>query len=97
MSQVDKLNYVPLLVWFIIFFALLYIVIFCKFLPLAYTILFVRTKFVQSVVLETCQLINIVIRFAVMILNMIAPSNVYCGFLLHSAIPSWLNINLINK
>lgn len=97
MSQVDKLNYVPLLIWFIIFFAFLYMVIFCKFLPLAYTILFVRTKFVQSVVLETCQLINIVIRFAVMALNMIAPANVYSTFLLHSAVPSWLNIHLINK
>lgn len=97
MSQVDKLNYVPLLIWFIVFFVLLYVVIFCKFLPLAYSILFVRTKFVQSVVLQTCQLINIVIRFAVMALNMIAPANVYCTLLLHSAIPSWLNIHLINK
>jgi len=97
MSQVDKLNYVPLLVWFIILFAVLYIVIFCKFIPLAYSILFVRTKFVQSVVLETCQLINIVIHFAVMALNMIAPANVYCTLLLHSAIPSRMNIHLINK
>ena len=88
MSQVDKLNYVPLLIWFIVFFVLLYVVVFCKFLPLAYSILFVRTKFVQSVVLQTCQLINIVIRFAVMALNMIAPANVYCTLLLHSAIPS---------
>ena len=97
MSQVDKLNYVPLLIWFIVFFVFLYIVIFCKFLPLAYSILFVRTKFVQSVLLQTCQLINIVIRFAVMALNMIAPANVYCTLLLHSATPSWLNIHLINK
>lgn len=52
MSQVDKLNYVPLLVWFVILITLLYLVVYVHFLPLAYSIVYIRTKFLQVLVGE---------------------------------------------
>lgn len=52
MSQVDKLNYVPLLVWFVILITLLYLVVYVHFLPLAFSIVSIRTKFLQVLVGE---------------------------------------------
>ena len=52
MSQVDKLNYVPLLVWFVILITLLYLVVYVHFLPLAFSIVSIRTKFLQVLVEE---------------------------------------------
>ena len=52
MSQVDKLNYVPLLVWFVILMTLLYLVVYVHFLPLAFSIVSIRTKFLQVLVGE---------------------------------------------
>ena len=52
MSQVDKLNYVPLLVWFVILMTLLYVIVYVHFLPLAFSIVSIRTKFLQVLVAE---------------------------------------------
>src|SRR5579875_1783421 len=52
MSQVDKLNYVPLLVWFVILITLLYLVVYVHFLPLAFSIVSIRTKFLHVLVGE---------------------------------------------
>ena len=43
MSQVDKLNYLPILFWFFIVFFLFYLFIFSYFLPLIFTGLKVRS------------------------------------------------------
>ena len=45
MSQVDRLVYIPLLFWFIILFVGLYLIIYCYFLPMFYTVFKTRRLF----------------------------------------------------
>jgi hypothetical protein len=73
MSQVDKLNYIPLLFWFIILMGLLYIIVFLLFIPLVYTILKTRQNFFEEILVSTKasnQLFNILF---VLLLNIAAP------------------------
>lgn len=65
MSQVDKLNYVPLLVWFVILITLLYMVVYVHFLPLAYSIVTIRTKFLQVLVGEGYGLTTMLLQLVV--------------------------------
>jgi len=52
MSQVDLINYIPLIFWFIIFFVVLYCLIFMYILPLIYSALKVRVCFLKSLIKE---------------------------------------------
>ena len=62
MSQVDKLNYVPLLVWFVILMTLLYVIVYVHFLPLAFSIVSIRTKFLQVLVAESYGLTTLLLQ-----------------------------------
>lgn len=48
MAQVDKLNYLPLLFWFIIFFILIYFLITVRIIPYVYIILKSRSRFYKK-------------------------------------------------
>jgi len=52
MSQVDKVNYLPLLFWFVILFFVFYFIIFTFILPMLYTTLKVRQLFFFELILE---------------------------------------------
>lgn len=45
MSQVDKLNYIPLLFWFLLIFLLIYFIIFTLIIPLLHSVSRVRVFF----------------------------------------------------
>lgn len=49
MAQVDKLNYLPLLFWFVLLFVAIYIVILTRFLPMLYSMLKTRRLFFSMV------------------------------------------------
>lgn len=44
MSQIDKLNYMPILMWFVLLFVLFYVLIFSFTLPLIYTMMQIRDR-----------------------------------------------------
>lgn len=48
MSQVDKLNYLPMILWFVIFLAFFYFMIFSFILPLIFSSLSVRFLFFDN-------------------------------------------------
>lgn len=56
MSQVDKLNYLPLLFWFILAFSFFYILIFSFFLPLVFGGLKVRGFFFHLLLIDLISL-----------------------------------------
>jgi len=58
MSQIDKLNFVPHLFWFIILFLLFYFLVFSYFLPLVYQTLKVR-RFFLNFVMKTVVLYDV--------------------------------------
>lgn len=52
MAQIDKLNYVPLLVWFLIFFIFFYFYLVIYVLPFIFSALRVRSLFFDSLLGE---------------------------------------------
>lgn len=50
MAQVDKLNYIPNLFWFILLFIFTYFVIFCYILPFLYSSLKTRNFYYHSLI-----------------------------------------------
>jgi hypothetical protein len=52
MSQLDKLNYLPLLFWFLVFFILMYFILFSYILPLIFSGLKVRELFYRHLLNE---------------------------------------------
>lgn len=53
MSQIDKLNYIPHLFWFILLFFIFYFLIFSYILPLIYQTLKVRELFLNFIIHES--------------------------------------------
>lgn len=53
MSQIDKLNYIPHLFWFLILFFLFYFLVFSYILPLIYQTLKVRELFLNFIINES--------------------------------------------
>lgn len=52
MSQIDKLNYIPLLFWFLIFFSFFYFILVIYVLPLIFSALRVRSLFFNHLLNE---------------------------------------------
>ena len=53
MSQIDKLNFIPHLFWFVILFGIFYFLIFSYILPLIYQTLKVRKLFLNFIINES--------------------------------------------
>jgi hypothetical protein len=52
MSQIDKLNYMPILFWFLVFFIGLYFILFVYILPLIFSGVKVRSLFFKQLIEE---------------------------------------------
>jgi len=52
MSQVDFINYIPLIFWFIVFFIILYGLLYTCVLPLIYSALKTRNCFLEDLIKE---------------------------------------------
>lgn len=58
MAQIDKLNYLPLLCWFLVLFILLYFYLFTQILPLVFSALHTRGLFFRDLLREASLVSN---------------------------------------
>jgi len=103
MSQIDKLNFVPHLFWFVVLFFIFYFLIFSYILPLIYQTLKVRELFLTFIINEsllydtiftvvyTTYNINLINIFMKVFLSYLKLSrninNIRSGFILKSSLP----------
>lgn len=59
MSQIDKIIYIPILIWFIFLFIFFYFLIFSYFLSIFLTIMKVRTLYYETLILYNVYMKNI--------------------------------------
>ena len=73
MSQVDKLIYMPLLVWFVILFIYLYITVFVFFLPAVYKWMKIRKNYFNKCLNNNKWILRLFIRLSVLVLGWLTP------------------------
>ena len=59
MSQIDKVVYLPLLIWFVIFFIIWYLIIFTNFVTYLYSVFRIRVFYLEDVAVIFFFLLNI--------------------------------------
>lgn len=88
MAQVDKLNYLPLLFWFIIFFILIYFLITVRIIPYVYIILKSRARFYKKLIIVIKKSLKATYRY---IANYIAINKFLLTKLIRNSIIKYLN------
>lgn len=97
MSQVDKLNYVPLLIWFVLLMVILYMIVFVHFIPLAFSIVSVRTKFLTILVGEGYGIIVMLLQLISFSTRVSVPAISAVNMSILAGLPSLLYTYLIVK